>query len=331
MTPPVHVARVGLVVVNFASHDLVEVNLGGRDLEVDHRVVVVDSFSSAREAAALSGVAHRHGWELIALPTNVGFGAAMNVGVARARALGCDVFVLVNPDLRIGADVVAALAAHCRRDPGCVVSPRILRPDGSVWFAGGQVLVDSGRTITRGADSSARDGWLSGACLALHERVWSAIGGFAEDYLLYWEDVDLSWRAAAAGAALRVRTDLDVVHDVGGTQGARKSATYYRYNCRNRLVFAAKNLDRRQVAAWARTTPSYARLVINRGDHPRTRFPWVALLSTARGSVEGLWFALAPRRGRTSQPAHRGDAGQPTVGWDGEATPPHPSQARPAG
>ena len=328
MTTPLHVARVGLVVVNFASHDLVEANLGGLELEIDHRVIVVDSFSSTREATALSGLAHRHGWELIAEPTNVGFGAAMNAGVARARAMECDVFVLVNPDLRIGAEVVADLAAQCRQDPRCVVSPRILRPDGSVWFAGGQVLVDSGRTITRGADSSSPGGWLSGACLALHEQVWSAIGGFDEGYFLYWEDVDLSWRCVTAGATLRVRTDLDVVHDVGGTQGVGKSAIYYRYNCRNRLVFAAKNLDRRQVVAWARTTPSYARQVINRGDRRDTRFPWVALLSAARGSAEGLWFALVSRRGRTARPARRGDACRPTDGRNGEFTPPPQSRAR---
>lgn len=293
MTAPLPVARVGLVVVNFGSHDLVEANLGGLDLEMNHQVIVVDNFSSAGEVAAITGLAHRHGWEVIARPTNAGFGAAMNTGVARARALGCDVLLLVNPDLQIEADVVAELAAQCRRDPRSVVSPRMLHPDGSVWFAGGQVLVDSGRTITRGADSSAPGGWLSGACIALHERVWSAVGGFDEEYFLYWEDVDLSWRCVAAGATLHVRTDLDVVHDVGGTQVAGRSATYYRYNCRNRLVFAAKNLDRRQVASWARTTPSFARQVIRRGDHHDARLAWVALLSAARGSAEGLWFALS--------------------------------------
>lgn len=287
-------SRLGIVVVNYGSHELVARNIGGLALDpLDHRVVVVDNFSSASERAAISGAAGDHGWELVALPANLGFGAGMNAGVARARELGCDVFLLVNPDLSAEPAVIRALVEHCRRYPMTMLSPRILRPDGSEWFAGGTVLVDAGRAVTRGADSSGEHGWLSGACLTVHERLWSLLGGFDEDYFLYWEDVDLSWRCTAAGGTLLVRHDLEVVHSVGGTQGAGKSTTYYRYNCRNRLLFAAKHLDRRRVGAWIVRTPAHARLVLLRGG--RRQFlhrPWRPLGAALAGSAQGIIIAL---------------------------------------
>jgi len=86
--------------------------------------------------------------------------------------------------------------------------------------------------------------WLSGACFAMHRDLWTTVAGFDDDYFLYWEDVDLSYRVVKAGGRLAVRQDLVAVHDVGGTQHdvtqRAKSSTYYYYSCRNRLVFAAK-------------------------------------------------------------------------------------------
>ena len=64
----------------------------------------------------------------------------------------------------------------------------------------------------------------------MHADLWRAVGGFDEDYFLYWEDVDLSLRLLRAGAALEVRHDLEVVHDVGATSHDRaegKSAVYF--------------------------------------------------------------------------------------------------------
>ena len=34
--------------------------------------------------------------------------------------------------------------------------------------------------------------WLSGACLAFSATAFDRLGGFGEDFFLYWEDVDIS-------------------------------------------------------------------------------------------------------------------------------------------
>ncbi len=41
--------------------------------------------------------------------------------------------------------------------------------------------------------------WCSGACLLIPNKIYSEIGGFDDDFFMYCEDVDLSWRVKAKG------------------------------------------------------------------------------------------------------------------------------------
>jgi N-acetylglucosaminyl-diphospho-decaprenol L-rhamnosyltransferase len=291
--------KLAVVVVNYGSVDLLRANLALRDPRpTAAEVVIVDNYTTDADAEATRVLAEWMGWNLVTPQRNLGFGGGMNAGVGRAMELGCTTFLLLNPDARIEPEVVQALFDECREHPLTAVAPRIVREDGRPWFSGGTVLVERGRTSTAyGADSSAAGGWITGACVIIHERLWRRIGGFDDEYFLYWEDVDLSWRLTAAGGKLVVLEDLSAVHSVGGTQGgAGKSPLYVYYNCRNRLLFASKHLDRRLVLRWILNSPRYAVQVCTRGAGRRVLLRKPGLLAAAvRGTVTGSIAALRTR------------------------------------
>lgn len=299
-TPAAGAAPAALVVVNFGSHDLLRRNLAwafaGRASEgdgVDGPVIVVDNHRSDADSAAMAQLASEAGWELVPCAGNVGFGVGVNRGAERAWALGADVVVLVNPDLEITASQVTRLRDAARRDRSALVSPAIVGADGRAWGRVGGVDVRGGRLTT--THDGAGPGWLSGACLAVHRERWETLAGMDVDYFMYWEDVDLSVRCERAGGHLTLLEDVVVTHDHGGTAptDAGKSAGYYYYNCRNRLVFAAKRLPVREMLRWIVLTPADVRRVVNRG-RPLTRTAKVhrALPPALRGCLAGLWWML---------------------------------------
>jgi N-acetylglucosaminyl-diphospho-decaprenol L-rhamnosyltransferase len=250
---------VALVVVSYGSSGLLATNLPRTVGDSGVRVVVVDSFSGAEERDAVSRLAVEHGWELLTPATNVGFGGGSNLGAAHALAAGARVLVFLNPDAWTDPAGLSALAAAARSGERsgerALVAPRILRPDGSVYSRGLTHLHRADGTMSGLRTSPDDVPWLSGACLAVGAELWTELGGFDEDYFLYWEDVDLSWRAVALGARLEVVDGAHVVHDEGGTQESRgraKSETYYRYDIRNRMLFARKNLGPAEVRRWRR-------------------------------------------------------------------------------
>lgn len=282
---------VALVVVNYGSSRLLATNLPRTTGRSGVRVVVVDSFSGAGERAAVTRLTADHGWELLAPDTNVGFGGGSNLGAAHAVANGSRVLVLLNPDAWTDPAGLAALAAAVRSQDRVLAAPLIHRPDGAVYSRGLTYLNRADGTMSGRRTSPDDVPWLSGACLAVGAGLWEELGGFDEDYFLYWEDVDLSWRAVALGARLEVVDGAHVVHDEGGTQESRgraKSETYYRYDIRNRMLFARKNLGPADVRRWRRALPRAARAVALRGG--RRQFvqgvgPWRGV---ARGVVEAL-------------------------------------------
>jgi GT2 family glycosyltransferase len=292
---PTEPPTLAVVVVNFGSHALLEENLGplGR-FDPPPTVVVVDNPSTAAERFAVTEQADRHGWTLVSPDSNLGFGEGMNVGVARAMELGAQAFLLLNPDATIDEASTALLLDRVLAEPMTLVAPVVANPDGSIWSAGVDLYLDSGQmraTSRRPADARVVP-WLTGACLMVSRRLWTALDGFADGYFLYWEDVDFSLRVVAAGGNLAVETSARAVHAQGGTQdaghGRGRSATYYYFNTRNRMLFAARHLEAADRRRWARSAVPAAWEILMRGGRRQLLRPGRPVLAVLRGTVAGL-------------------------------------------
>lgn len=293
--------RLAIVVVNYRSHALLEVNLAPLARAVPEAiVVVVDNYSSPAERAAIEEQAAKHGWNPVLSADNAGFGAGMNAGVRRALDLGAEAVLLLNPDATTDAASLRLLHRRVLDSPLTLVAPLIRTGEGAVWFDGVDLCLDDGRmraSRRRAAASADRvEPWLTGACLMVSAQLWERVGGFDESFFLYWEDVDLSHRVRLAGGNLLVERAALAVHDEGGTHdrepgadgGRAKSSTYYYFNIRNRLLFAAKHLDERDRRRWVRTAVPAAAAILLQGGRRQFVRPVAPLSAAWRGTRDGL-------------------------------------------
>lgn len=201
---------VAVVIPSWNSRDLLPRCLGSiAAQDADLELFVVDNGSSDGSLDYLrsEGVPH------LALPENVGFAAAVNLGVARTAA---PAVLVLNADTELEPGCVAALAAALAAD-GTLggVQPRILQLEGreardpaaARLYSAGQALTADGRAVEEGAGEQQQPRYLAGgevfgvcgaACL-LRRELFAGLGGYDERYFAFYEDVDLNVRARIAG------------------------------------------------------------------------------------------------------------------------------------
>jgi N-acetylglucosaminyl-diphospho-decaprenol L-rhamnosyltransferase len=197
--------------------------------------VVVDNASTDGSAEiALEFQLHA---ALVRNPQNVGFGRAVNQGLAAARA---PLVLIMNPDCRLEPGAIARLAHTLSGHPDCAIAgPRILDPGGTEQgSARGDPNMITGlfgrsaalRRMFPGLGVSERNvipstlvpkgeslpvDWLSGACMLARADALREVGGFDERYFLYWEDADLCRRLRLSGRHVRYVPSATAVHRVG--------------------------------------------------------------------------------------------------------------------
>ena len=179
-------------------------------------VCVVDNASSDGSADM---VAEDFPWvELIQAGRNLGFGAAVNLGVDRAAPTPW--VAPCNADIALEPGTLAALVESGERAPGAgAVAPLLIGEDGqeqhsvfpfpdlafTLWFNLGLHQVSrrwADRHCVSGRwnrDRSRDVPWAIGAFLLVRRTAWEQVGGFDEQQWMYAEDLDLGWRLRRAG------------------------------------------------------------------------------------------------------------------------------------
>ncbi len=130
---------------------------------------------------------------------NLGFGAGHNRLMKLAFDQGADLYVCINPDgyLKPGSLQRAAQMVMVR--------------DGNALVELTQYPVEHPKIYD---EFTLRTPWASGAALAIPRKIYEALGGFDENFFMYCEDVDLSWRARAKGFDVVCCPEALFVHDV---------------------------------------------------------------------------------------------------------------------
>jgi N-acetylglucosaminyl-diphospho-decaprenol L-rhamnosyltransferase len=201
----------------------------------------------------------------VALPENVGFAAAVNLG---ARRVAADAILVLNADTVLEPGCLGRLVEALAGDASLGgAQPRILQLEGegggggggvgdpatARLYSAGQALSRDGRAFELGMGEAQRPELLRrrevfgvcGAACLLRRELFDDLGGYDESYFSFYEDVDLNVRARIAGRRFELVPEAVVWHvgNAAWSEGfERPGAENARLVARNRLSTQVKFL-----------------------------------------------------------------------------------------
>lgn len=233
---------------------------------------------------------------------NAGFAGGANLGARHAFERGASHVWFLNNDAEPADDSLVRLLTTARTAPPAVmvgsleVDPRDPDAEGP-WANLAPILPPGLRGRVRAVNGRLhRVDFLSGFSLLVSREAYERTGAWNEEFFHYFEDVEYSVRAAAAGVELILDCAARVHHrraTILGT-GSYREAYYF---FRNRLLLASRLRRQRPVLALVTADPRHglpplvSRRRLLAGD-----WPWLA--GAWRGTADGLRGRTGPLRRR---------------------------------
>ncbi len=216
--------RVDVILVAYGPEPLLGACLNAilSSFGVSPRILLVDNGCTN---PVIESVATRPDIKVVTMGTNVGF--AGGVMEASTRLEGTHV-ALVNSDAILEPDCLRRLAATLVDERIGIAMPMILRrSDGRINSAGNPLHVLgyswAGKNGMLAGLATGQDvAVASGAALMLSRGTWDRLGGFAPEFFLYHEDVDLSVACHQAELRVVLEPTATAHHDYSWDRNAGK-------------------------------------------------------------------------------------------------------------
>ncbi len=236
--------NVSIVIVNWNSKDMLRAcitSLLRETQDLLYEIIVVDagSFDGCGEMLAAEFPRVR----FFQINANVGFARANNLAFAHTRG---EYVLFLNPDTElIGPAVQTLYRAVCGLPQSGAVGAKLLNSDRTLQTS----CVQANPTILNQVLSSdiLRRKWpdsklwgmsalftnttdpqpveaISGACLMTSRAAFERVGRFSEDYFMYAEDIDLSYKFRAAGLLNYYVSEAVVLHYGGSSSNQAPSS-----------------------------------------------------------------------------------------------------------
>ena len=168
---------------------------------------------------------------------NIGFGRAHNAGFGRSQG---DVVLFLNPDTRVLPGALQALLDVFEDQRIGIAGPLLVDSAGKIQpdcFGNIRTPFSTvGKKIFgRGAQPAGADGeiletgWISGGAMLVRRDIFEKMGGFDENFFMYFEDVDLCLRVKKQGTLVAVNPKARIFHESGKSFSSEreKKAHYY--------------------------------------------------------------------------------------------------------
>ncbi len=212
-------------------------------------VFVVDNSGNQQAAAKLqeameefTSVKRPFGIHLLVNPTNMGFGAGMNMALKWLEDnQPYQYYLLINNDAQASPGMLPELLRHMKQNSRLAICAPVIDTGKQIlkgfWYQRFSGLMFLHPTI--GSFS-----YLSGCCLLIDHRIINN-GLFDEDFFMYGEDVELSWRMQRSDWHIACIHQAVVRHL--GVGSSHQGEFFYEYHVVRGHMLLAKKLAQR---AW---------------------------------------------------------------------------------
>jgi N-acetylglucosaminyl-diphospho-decaprenol L-rhamnosyltransferase len=219
-------------------------------------VIIVDNASSDNSLELLPQ------WEKLSIiksSSNLGFGRACNLGASHVMS---GLVLFLNPDTELNIDSleiatkfytsnqinkIGILGVQLRDELGNIQSSCSRFPDIKIVLAeslGVSKFLPQFATIMRDRDYSQSQyvDQVMGAFFLLSRDLFNKIKGFDEDYFVYYEELDLSYRLHKLGYKSYFYVGTSIMH-VGGGCSKQIKATRLFYVLDSKLIYVCKHFN----------------------------------------------------------------------------------------
>ena len=239
---------VRIVIVNYNSGVWLQKVVDGLAAQElgDFEAVIVDNLSADDSLASLNLPDAR--FSCLPLTSNMGFAAANTLGFQGAQT---EWLCTLNPDCVPEPDWLAGIAEARQNHPNVDMfgSTQLMADTPEIVDGFGDFLSFYGipwRALHGHAASALPDhdivAFSPCAAAAFYRRAaYENVGGFAEDFFCYLEDVDLGWRLQRQGSTC-VQVRGAVVHHKGSLITGRNSPFSLFHSQRNRVWMVRRNM-----------------------------------------------------------------------------------------
>ncbi len=162
--------------------------------------------------------------KVIKSDVNLGFSKGCNLGAQSTQA---EILIFLNPDTKIiSKDFRERVVEDLRQDKVGIVGPKFIYPDGKIQRTARNfptvlnafkeyVLNIKGSYDFTFFDKAESVQVVIGACLCIKSSIFKKVGGFNEEFFLYYEDIDLCSKVKKLGAEVLYDPEILVEHVVG--------------------------------------------------------------------------------------------------------------------
>lgn len=176
--------------------------------------------------------------KVVNMESNVGFGKATNAAAKEAKG---EHLLIINPDILMTDDnYLLSMYEFILETPDYgIISSKILNDEGR----DGCDHYSYEFSEKFGFENEIC--WIEGSLMFIRKDTFNLVGGFDDDFFMYSEDVDLSYRIKKQGLPLIKNEKLSVYHKCGASEPNKDYAFYHRWY-KSRILFMHKHYSEQQ-------------------------------------------------------------------------------------